>query len=463
MNLTEFNKKALEIKKEFLSCVKSRVLIVTHRDCDGICSAYIMLKLLFKLNIAFDLKTYNYIDDKSIYEMSKKEYDCYIFLDLGSSYLDYISDAFSDKTVFVFDHHHIKGTPKNIKQLNLREFGIDSDLECCSSSLTYYFVKLFSEFDFSSLSIVAVLGAVGDYQMKEKISGLNKLACDDATNKGLLAVSKDLNIYGKESRYLHKALARCDFNIPGILNETDTMLFLKDIGIYKENKWKKYNELRSEEKKILEQEIIKKRTGDITGVYSNSVIFFPNGIKKESTEEKNSKNKEKKYDAYEYSTIINSCIRMDNEKEALLLCSFDENVIMHAKNNMDNYKIELKTSLEFIEKTQKYESDKVVIINVYDRLKPEIISTVSSIIAKSRKYDDGTLLFIIGRVNASESKISCRVCGLSKQNKINAKQILENTLIGITKNVGGHFEAAGAVIHTIDEEKVIEKLKSIKL
>ncbi|MFA6090047.1 MAG: DHH family phosphoesterase [Candidatus Woesearchaeota archaeon] len=470
--LPEFAAKADSFKSYFLDAIKIRkkFYIITHKDCDGVSSAYILTKILNALDCLYDIKTCTFIDEKTIYELAKTiECENIIFLDLGSSYLDIIADAFfgmgEKKNVFVIDHHHIKAESKEIVQLNAREFGVDSDAYMCGATTVYFFAKQFSDVlsheELNKLALVATLGAIGDYQAKDNIEGLNKIAIDEGISSGMITLEKDLNIYGKESRYLHKCLARCDFDVPGIKSEHDAMDFVIKNGFYEKGRWTKYNELSTDEKERLKKKILELRNGNNEKVFSNSIMFYVGD-----------KNNKRTIDAFEFSTLINSKIRMDDDVTAIKLCSFDEEVIKKAKKELFEYQTELKKNLEYIDSlgdnkdknnTQKYTSDNIVIINLFDKIKPNFISTVSSIIGKSRKYPDGTLLFLIGRINPNESKISARVCGLSKQNKINVKELLEVAMKGITTNLGGHFESAGAIISTFDEEKTIENLKNIKI
>ena len=56
------------------------------------------------------------------------------------------------------------------------------------------------------------------------------------------------------------------------------------------------------------------------------------------------------------------------------------------------------------------------------------------------------------------TKISTRISRYNINN-INVKEILDNICIGINAEVGGHIEAAGAIISQADEELFIRNVK----
>ncbi len=139
--------------------VKDRILIIFHRDADGLCSAVIAKKALWMLGLKPDLKATHLERTAELESLSRLKYNVLIFLDLA---LDHLSGVFwnEKQKVLLIDHHPFH---KNLNSENVIHFNnhFYNDKYLPASYLTY---KIFSELTkISDMEWISVLGTIADY------------------------------------------------------------------------------------------------------------------------------------------------------------------------------------------------------------------------------------------------------------------------------------------------------------
>ena len=114
--LEELCNKAAGIIRSFPTRTKIRV--ISHYDADGITSAAIICKALFRAGYSFHATLMRNPFDKGLERVSKEENDLVIFCDMGSGQIETI-EKMSCKSIIVDHHQYLKEkTNDNVLQIN---------------------------------------------------------------------------------------------------------------------------------------------------------------------------------------------------------------------------------------------------------------------------------------------------------------------------------------------------------
>ena len=114
--LSKLCKKATEIILSFPEMTKIRV--VSHYDADGITSAAIICKALYRAGYNFHATLMRNPFDKGLARVSKEDNKLIIFSDMGSGQIETIEEM--NCKAIIIDHHQYlkKKNSKNILQIN---------------------------------------------------------------------------------------------------------------------------------------------------------------------------------------------------------------------------------------------------------------------------------------------------------------------------------------------------------
>jgi len=453
-----FKKHIRECAKEFNKISKKGVIrIISHLDCDGICACSILIKLLKLENRRFSVSIVQQLNEEIIKEFSKEDYNTFIFTDLGSAQFNQIKKLFHNKNFFILDHHEIEDKQVSPYHINPNLFDIDGGKEISGTGVVYLFCSLLNKR--IDMAHIAVIGAVGDVQEDNGFQRLNKEILDIAVSHGKIKVKKSLRIFGAQTKPIHKVLEYCtDPFIPGVSgSESGAIQFLNQIGINPktEKGWKKIIHLTEEEMKNLVTAIILKRSNQERpeDVIGNTYIL--------TEEEKESPLR----DVKEFSTLLNSCGRLNKASLGIGVCLNDEKSKQRAINNLSNYKKEIVKALNWYDENKN--SDDVskekglIIINAKNNVLFTIIGTIASILSRSNDIQEGTYIMSLARTEENTTKVSLRISG-NNNKEMDLRQIITE----IVKNAGygdagGHPLAAGAVIPLEKEEEFIKIAKDV--
>ncbi len=441
----------LKSASEKIILLNKPVKIISHLDADGITSAAILAKTLQQLNIKFSLSIVKQLSLNILHQLKKEDYSNYIFLDLGSGNLQEIDSLLKDKKIFIFDHHLPQKFSANFTHINPHLFGKDGDTEISGSGIAYLLSKTVNP-ENKNLSYLALIGAIGDLQEKNGFTGLNKAILQDAIDSDKIEVKIGLRMFGSQTKPLYKILQySTDPYIPGITgNEEAALQFLEKLNL---DKNKKLFELSKEEIKSLVTAIILQRLGSETQPEDvlGSIYLLKDELDNSPTK-----------DAREFSTLLNSCGRLNKASIGIGVCLNDKNSKQKAISLSNDYKKEIISSLNWFYQNRNsksvIEKPNLVIINAEDNIKDTLIGTVTSIVSKSNLYQQGTILISLAHTLDEDTKISIRSAGYSK---VNLKEFLNKIVENFNCKAGGHFNAAGSIISQEKEQEFIDIAKTL--
>ena len=174
----------------------SRIRIISHYDADGITSASIISKSLYREGYDFHTTLMRNPFIQGLERIKKEENNLIIFLDMGSGQIDMIK-KFNCKTIIIDHHQTIKSEKeKNILQINANQCGINGNYEACGASLSYSVAKSINSKN-KDLVPLAIVGVTGDKQFIGGIRGYNKIILDEAIKKGYLKKITGMKLYGQ--------------------------------------------------------------------------------------------------------------------------------------------------------------------------------------------------------------------------------------------------------------------------
>ncbi len=228
---------------------KGTIRVISHIDCDGVCSAAIIVRALAKKRKPFHFSFARYLNEATINNLAEEakqgRWRLLVFTDLGSGAAASLEPILECAQVIIADHHMIStkdGTENgdfyrhpNLINVNPLLFGLKEDIS--GSGMTYILARALDPENVVSGDI-AIIGAIGDAQTgsigdKWQVLGLNQEILKDAEIAGSLKVTKGIRLWGRFSRPIHKALElSIDPYIPGITgNESAAVQFLTELGI----------------------------------------------------------------------------------------------------------------------------------------------------------------------------------------------------------------------------------------
>lgn len=183
MNLENALKRGRDVLLSFPKI--TRIRIVSHYDADGITSAAILCKALYRKGYDFHATLLKHPFEEELTAIKEENNDIVIFSDMGSGQVGLLEDF--DSQIIVIDHHQPREKPrkKNILFINSNELGIDGNYEVSGAGLSYLFAKFLDRKNVD-LSYLALSGAIGDKQHLGGFTGLNrKILTEAVQNKSV--------------------------------------------------------------------------------------------------------------------------------------------------------------------------------------------------------------------------------------------------------------------------------------
>ncbi|MBI4173950.1 MAG: DHH family phosphoesterase [Candidatus Aenigmarchaeota archaeon] len=432
------------------------VRVVSHYDCDGICSAAIMATALQRAGIPFHLTFVNQLTPQKLQRLAADGSDVFLFLDIGSGYLAGILAALPGRQIVVADHHQPDvREEERLCHFNPLVLGVEEEIS--GSGLSYVLANALSAGN-TDLSWVAVVGAIGDAQMGSigndiSLSSLNASILQAALDNGSLVKKKGIRLFGRYSRPIHKAIEYCvDPHIPGVSgSESASVQFLQDIGIElkKADGWRTLADLSEAEQQKLATHMILER---IAAKTENPSWIF--GDIFEITGQSEYK------DANEFATIMNACGKLGVPHLGLALCTSDADSAARIKPLMDAYRREIGKGISFFEKDKTAMRETMAAYYVFAgaAISEHVIANVASI--ANRSLYTAKPLFAFADAEDGLVKISARLHEAGKNNGINLKELVSEAARPLGGDGGGHKAAAGAFIPKGKEELFMQAIES---
>lgn len=410
------------------------ITIISHFDTDGITSAAIFSRAIQRLGKLFSMKITKSLEENFIKALPDNH--LLIFLDLASGSLKYLKEK--NCPTIILDHHEItQEIPDNVFMINPI---LKKEENISSAAISYLFAKSLSEQnkDLASLAVIGMVGDAHDQNLNKKYDEIIKDA-EAAVKKGLL-------IY-PSTRPLDKALEYSSSPyIPNVTGSYKGVIeLLREANIQKNNgTYKALYELTNEEMTRLITAIIMKNAGKIEEeklIGNLYMLKFHNRLE----------------DARELSALINACSRMGYPEISLGFCLGNKLYKTKAEKIYIEYRQHLVSALKYIAEAEKINGKNYTIINAKNYIKDTIIGTVASIISRSPLYSEGTIIIALA-YNENKIKASARITGREGRN---VREILNNVVVPLGGEVGGHPNAAGCIISKDQESQFIQELKKV--
>ena len=435
-------------KDKVSDCIKTgkSISVTTHLDCDGLTSGSIITKALIRAGANCTVRTSKEFSKKIVESFKTDSRDFHIVTDLGGGFAKDLNESVGDNWI-VLDHHQISEEEKeNQNVINAWNYGIDGGSEICAGGMAYLASVALDEKN-SDLSAIAVVSALGDRQdqgERKSFVGKNFEIANVAKEEGLVDIDLDLLLVGRETRPLADALAFTSQPfIEGLTWNRDTCLSLLNssgIQLKDEGRWRVPAELNEEEKRQVIEAITKftseKNSTEIASELIGYTYTFPREDKLSFLR-----------DGREFSTMLNSCGRINRSGVGMAVCMGDRNKILReAETILTDYRKMIKEYMNILsnERWRISESETCVMVNGEGIVPETMTGTISSLIAGSPK-NIGKIIILRTKGEENTIKFSSRK-SFSCKSDINLSELMRKGAEKFNGIGGGHNAAAGAKI-----------------
>ena len=185
-----------QAKKILFSMSSSTIVrVISHYDADGITSAAIICKALYRAGYDFHASLMRNPFDKGLARVAKEDNELIFFLDMGSGQIETI-EKMGCKSIIVDHHQYLKEkTSDNVLQINANLCGINGNYDACGSTLSYSVAMAIDKKN-SDLGDLAITGATGDKTYIGGFNGYNKKILDEVLKNGFLSEKTGIKLYG---------------------------------------------------------------------------------------------------------------------------------------------------------------------------------------------------------------------------------------------------------------------------
>jgi RecJ-like exonuclease len=424
------------------------VHVVSHLDADGLAAAGIIGKALLRLDANFRIRIQQWVDQGIVTDVTSDNPALTILADMGSGYLNVLSEKLTEHRIVILDHHQPKGDAgANIVQVNPHVHAIDGSRDVSGAGVAYFMAKELSE-ENRSLAAIAVVGALGDRQDKyerKTLGGLNREIVDDAIDTGYLQVEKDLLFFGRESRPIHKALAYTTSPfIPGISGEEDkstALLLTLEIKLQNgRDRWRALRDLSETEKRKLCSALSDHM---VQQGFSASVLDLIGSVYTLTKEEQWTPMR----DAREFSLLLNATGRLEKAGLGVALCMGDRGAALEeAEQVLIDYRRTITKYLSWLmeEPGRIEELEGIYVVRGGEHIKEKLIGTLSSILSTSMPNLSKPIIAYAVVPADNIVKISARTLETLTSRGLDLGEILRVAAERFNGEGGGHNIAAGA-------------------
>ena len=284
ISLKQFDKKVFELYHEASNKIRKaeRIMIFTHNDLDGIASFEILTQLFLRLKKLFKILKVSKISDKLLEKYTSRNFDLFLFADLGASDRKKIYSILKDKEILILDHHSYDDEIKESSRtcfIHPALWGGNGERDSCGSSLSFgLFLSFISHRrEIQQLLPSLFVGIVSDKQNKP-FSNFNRFLLDFFITQGMISKNKDMVYHS-----FFKAEECLAYNIYPFLkifsgDLSQARNFLKERDIVPSMK---YLMIEPRKRKALEEEILfllkkQSRNPEIWNFEKRERYFFPN-------------------------------------------------------------------------------------------------------------------------------------------------------------------------------------------
>ena len=449
-------------KDKISDCIKSKksISVTTHIDCDGLTSGSIITKALIRAGANCTVRTSKEFSKNVLDSFKTDSRDFHIVTDLGGGFASELDKTLGDNWI-VLDHHQISDEEKdNQNVINSWKYGIDGGLEICAGGMAYLAAMALDEKN-SDLSAIAVVSALGDRQdqgERKSFTGKNFEIANIAKEQGLVDIDLDLLLVGRETRPLADALAFTSQPfIEGLTWNRDACLSILNssgVNLKEEGRWRVPAELNEDEKRQVIEAITKFASGKNATEIMTELIGYTYTFPRED-------NRSFLRDGREFSTMLNSCGRINRSGVGMAVCMGDRNKILReAETILTDYRKMIREYMNILsnERWRISESETCIMVNGEDIVPEMMTGTISSLIAGSPK-NSGKIVILRTKAEENSIKFSSRK-SFGCTSDINLSEIMRTGAERFDGIGGGHNAAAGA---KITKDKLDEFLKYLEV
>ena len=435
-------------KDKIFDCIRAKksIFVTTHIDCDGLVSGSIITKALIRAGANCTVRTSKEFSKNIVESFKTDSRDFHVVTDLGGGFASELDSTLGDNWI-VLDHHQIPDKEAdNRNVINAWKYGIDGGVEICAGGMAYL-ASIALDKKNSDLSAIAIVSALGDRQdqgERKSFVGKNVEIANTAKEQGLVDIDLDLLLVGRETRPLPDALAFTSQPfIEGLTWNRDTCLSLLNsagVKLKEDGRWRVPAELNEEEKRQVIESITKFTSGKNATEIMSELIGYTYTFPRED-------NRSFLRDGREFSTMLNSCGRINRSGVGMAVCMGDRNKILReGETILTDYRKMIREYMNILsnERWRISESETCIMINGEDIVPETMTGTISSLIAGSPK-NSGKIVILRTRGEENTIKFSSRKsfgCNLD----INLSEIMRTGAEKFNGFGGGHNAAAGAKI-----------------
>ncbi|GGM74352.1 RecJ-like exonuclease [Halarchaeum rubridurum] len=430
------------------------LLLASHIDADGLTSAGIASTALERAGVAHDVVFEKQLDRDAVERYADAEYDTVFFTDFGSGQLDVITeyDAF---TPVVADHHQ-PADAETACHLNPLLEGLDGGSELSGAGASYCVARALEgeEADNRDLAALAVVGAVGDMQVVEgELIGANAEIVAEGVAAGVLDASKDLAVFGTQTRPLPKLLAYAsDVPIPGITGDRNGALrFLDglDADLRADGEWKTWADLDVDGRRTVVSALVQRAIR--TGVDAAEVEALVGTTYTLTGEEPGSELR----DASEFSTLLNATARYDRAAVGLAVCRGERGAPLDAARDLlREHRRTLATGVGVVRDVGVEREANVQWFHAGDRLPETVVGIVAGMAMGEDGVDAGVPIIAFaekddGDADADDEpgvKVSMRGTPRLVERGLDLSAVASEAAAAVGGDGGGHEVAAGATV-----------------
>ena len=397
-------------------------LLVHHYDCDGITSGAIVEGSLARLGMPCRSVSVRKLDAAFLSTIAHEPE--VIFVDLGSGTAE-IEEL--KGSVVVIDHHQMR-TQAHL-QANPHAFGFDGGTDISAAGCAYFVFEGFVE--------LGVVGAVGDVQAP--LRSLNRLMLDSAVAQGAVEVTRDLLLFGRNSRPLKQFLLYADEPyLPGITGQEEACdSLLRELAIEQKTgeRWRTYSDLSFHERRALvsalaAQLALRSSAGAASRLVGDVITLrnMPEGTLLR--------------DASEFSTLLNACGRNGRPELGVSVCLQRAGAYDEAQALLAEHRRNLRAGIEFASKSTQ-DIGKFLLLDARGVIPDSIIGVVAGMLhSGSRKKP----ILALSLEEPGKIKLSTRGTRALVEAGLNLGKILSECCAEVGGVGGGHNIAAGATI-----------------
>lgn len=447
------------------------VRIYAHIDPDGITSGSIASAALERAGVEHRITFLKKLGPEALEAIRDENPAMAWFTDLGSGMLPHLGGL----RAIITDHHRPAKIPRSarmdllefsrtvgsILHLNPHLFGLDGGVEVSSSGLAYLVARALDPGN-ADLVPLAVVGALGDQQDRAqgRLIGLNAELVAEGCRGGFLERRRDLRLFGRETRPLHRLLQYAtDPVLPRLSGDEEAcIVFCVELGVDlkdAEGSWRRWCDLQPWERRRIVSELVRLLLEGGRGHAAAARLLGE--VYLLAREKPGSFFR----DAREYATLLNACGRYDHPEIGLRLCLGDRGEALdRALGLLKEHRDHLVESLGFIEEGGIESHGSLQFYHGRDRIRDTVIGVTAGMLLNSPRVARDKPL--VAFANAEDGvKVSARAPGDLVARGLDLAAALREAAEAVGGYGGGHGAAAGATIPAGKEGEFLDRLDAV--